>query len=58
MHLIFNNIFLILFYSFLSLYDRDGIDTIGLDDAAARLGLLPDNLFIDFISRFLNLIYN
>ncbi|KAL8123483.1 hypothetical protein AgCh_011455 [Apium graveolens] len=25
--------------NFLSLYDRDGIDTIGLDDAAARLGV-------------------
>ncbi|KAF6157288.1 hypothetical protein GIB67_004226 [Kingdonia uniflora] len=25
--------------NFLSLYDRDGVDTVGLDDAAARLGV-------------------
>lgn len=55
MHLNFDNNSL-LNCSFLSLYDRDGIDTIGLDDAAARLGMLPPPFLISFL-ELLNL-YN
>ena len=35
--------------SFLSLYNRDGVDSIGLDDAANKLGNRPDLLFDVFI---------
>jgi transcription factor E2F7/8 len=31
-------IFICLFCSFLTLYNRDDIDVIGLDDAASKLG--------------------
>lgn len=42
------------FCSFLNLYNREGVETIGLDDAAARLGTdLNSGLVICFGLSFL-----
>ena len=38
--------------SFLKLYDRDGVDSIGLDDAANRLGLISNFFSWLFFAQF------